>query len=176
MLPFTLLQQSGRQPETKGRCCDAVCFFYKVYFLGLCIHAVCLFTSLVCTVSTRGSLPLRNYFVYRANFTHAQAYTLLSVMANHFLRWERSQTGLTRVKQGHELLGFLNEVFSNLLLLCTPTDPAVWLKCSINANKPEMCSFLTQWVSLKRNRIKKKKLIANYKFLFLFYMEACFRH
>lgn len=68
MLPFTLLQQSGHQPETKGRCCDAVCFFYEVYFLSLCIHAVCLFISLVCTVSTRGSLPLRNDFVYRANF------------------------------------------------------------------------------------------------------------
>lgn len=108
MLTFTLLQQSGRQPETKGRCCDAVRFFCKVYFLGLCIHAICLFTFLVCTVSTRGSLPLRNDFVYWAIFTYAQAYTLLSVMANHFLRWDRSQTGLTRFKQGHELnkLGF----------------------------------------------------------------------
>ncbi|KAL1267472.1 hypothetical protein QQF64_032835 [Cirrhinus molitorella] len=35
--------------------------------------------------------------------THAQANTPLSVMANHFLRWERLQKGLTRVKQGHEL-------------------------------------------------------------------------
>lgn len=99
-LPFS----NSLDPSRRQRA-DVVmrCVSSKVYFLGLCIHAICLFTSLVCTVSTRGSLPLRNDFVYRAIFTYAQAYTLLSVMANHFLRWDRSQTGLTRVKQGHEL-------------------------------------------------------------------------